>query len=82
MLEHLKDAAKTVGVKQTRRAIREGLAAEVFLASDADDHIRQPILELCAETGTPLTPVDSMEELGAACGIEIGASAAALLKNE
>jgi large subunit ribosomal protein L7A len=79
-LERLKSTAKTVGVKQTNRVIREGSAAQVFLAADAEEHIRRPILDLCTETGTPLTMVGSMEELGAACGIDVAASVAALLK--
>ena len=71
---------KTVGIKQTRRAIREGKAARVFLASDAEERIRQPLLELCAESGVPVEPVGTMEALGEACGIDIGAAVAALLK--
>ncbi|MCL2031455.1 MAG: ribosomal L7Ae/L30e/S12e/Gadd45 family protein [Oscillospiraceae bacterium] len=67
-------------MKQTHRAVREGLAERVFLAGDAEEHIRRPVLELCAETGTPLEAVGSMKELGQACGIEVGASVAALLK--
>ena len=80
-MERLKNAAKTVGVKQTHRAIREGLAKRVFLADDAQEHIRRPVLDLCAETGTPLETVPGMKELGDACGIEVGASVAALLKD-
>lgn len=79
-MERLKNVAKTVGVKQTRRAVREGLTIQVFLAQDAAEHIRQSILELCADTGTPLTSVGTMAELGAACGIEVGASVAAILR--
>lgn len=79
-MDELRTAAKTVGVKQTRRVIREGNALRVFLAEDAEERIKQPMLELCKECGVPVVSVGSMTELGAACGIDIGASAAAVLK--
>ena len=80
MLLDLKDQAKTVGLKQSQRAIREGRARQVFLADDADGRIRQELEQLCGIAGLSVTPVASMEELGRACGIQIGASSAALLR--
>lgn len=79
-MEGLQSIAKTVGVKQTRRAVREGTALRVFLAEDAEEHIRLPMLELCRECGVPVSSGGTMAELGAACGIDIGASVAAALK--
>jgi large subunit ribosomal protein L7A len=35
---------------------------------------------LCAQRGVPVQDVRSMKELGTACGIEVGAATAAILK--
>ncbi|WP_124726392.1 50S ribosomal protein L7ae-like protein [Staphylospora marina] len=70
----------TIGTKQTRKAIEQGKAIEVFVADDADPHVLQPILAMCRERGITVTHVDSMRELGKACGIEVGAATAAVLE--
>ena len=80
MLLNLKDKTKTVGLKQSQRAIREGRAQQVFLADDAEGRIRQEMERLCGLAGIPVTPVASMEELGRACGIRVGAAVAVVLK--
>lgn len=74
--------AKTllIGTKQTKKAIENGKVEEVFIARDADQQIKNPILELCKNRGVPVTFVDSMELLGEACGIQVGAAMAALPK--
>ncbi|MDR0381108.1 MAG: ribosomal L7Ae/L30e/S12e/Gadd45 family protein [Oscillospiraceae bacterium] len=81
MLEELKTAPKkTVGLKQTRKALVDGAAASVFVARDAEARVRQPVLALCEETGVPVFWADTMLELGRVCGIEVGAAVAAVLR--
>ena len=80
MLTELKSARKAVGIKQSRKAVREGNARQAFLAKDADELIVSPIRALCEEKGVPVTEVATMQELGAACGINVGAAVAVLLK--
>ena len=77
-LEHLKDAARVIGLKQVRKAVQGGRAAAVFLADDADARITVPLAELCEAQDVPVERVASMAELGKACGIDVGAAAAAL----
>ena len=79
-MEQLKNAPKTVGVKQSRRVIRDGKAQAVYLALDAEERITRPLRDLCRECGAPLVEVPTMSALGEACGIDIGASVAVLLK--
>lgn len=79
MLTQLKQGAKVVGVKQTRRAIDDGRAARVFLAQDADPALTGPVEELCREKDIPVERVSQMKELGSACGIAVGSAVAALL---
>jgi large subunit ribosomal protein L7A len=80
MLEALNDPDKrAVGTKQVIRAVEGGQAACVFLANDADAHIRQKIIVACRAAGVPVEEVRGMQELGKACRIQVGAAAACLL---
>jgi large subunit ribosomal protein L7A len=76
----LKTAPKAVGAKQASKAVDKGLASLVYLAQDADARVTAPIRELCGRNGVAVEMVPSMDELGKACGIEVGAAAVALLK--
>lgn len=80
MISKLKNGKKVVGLKQTRRAAAQGLAAMVWVAKDADPAITAPIHQTCEENMVPCDEGLTMKELGSACGISVGASAAALLK--
>ncbi len=79
MLSELSTTNKVVGQKQSVRAVTEGQAKRVFLARDADERVRVPIELLCREHGVAVVWLDSKDELGKACGIEVGASVAAIL---
>ena len=71
---------KTVGTKQTLKAIERGQAKAVFVAQNADRHVVDPILQLCASKGIQVIHVDSMQALGKACGIEVGCATAAIIE--
>ena len=79
MLEELKQGNTVVGIKQLRRALDGGKVKKAFLAEDADPVLTDPIAQLCAETGVECEAVQTMRALGAACGISVGAAAAAIL---
>ena len=81
MLRELKNSPRVVGVKQLRKAIGKGEIRRVFLADDADPAITEPIEALAGERELPVVRVRTMKELGEACGIAVGASAAGLLKS-
>ena len=68
-----------VGVKQLRKAVRAGTVRCVYLAQNADPALTQPLADLCADNQIQITWVSTMEALGSACGIEVGAAAAAVL---
>lgn len=67
-----------IGTKQTLKSMRNGDVSEVFIADDADQQITQKVESLASELDIPCERVDSMKKLGAACGIEVGASALAI----
>lgn len=69
-----------VGKKQLKKAVLAGSAKSVFLAENADPELTAPLAELCQKANIHITWVPTMAELGKACGIEVGAAAAAVLQ--
>ncbi len=82
MLVELNTKNKIVGIKQLRKALSEGRAKKVFVAGDADPKLVDPIMDQCQKDGVELEQVPTMADLGRACGIEVGAAVAALLKDK
>lgn len=80
MLSELRTAHKVIGVKQSKKAIRDGAAAEVFVALDAEKRVVDPVYALCSETETKLTEITTMAELGDAAGIDVGAAVVTVLR--
>ncbi len=79
---NLPDLAKmktVVGAKQLRKALLGGRAKTVFLAENADPALTEPIAQMCSRNAVSCIWVSSMTELGRACGIEVGAAAAAIV---
>lgn len=80
MPERLLNANKVVGIKQLRRAIRDGRVETVFLAENVDPWISDEVYELALKAGLVPVRVATMQQLGQACGISVGAATAAILK--
>ena len=81
-LEALKQAAqRTVGVKQTEKAVKRQAAELVFIGSDADERVTGKLKELCQMHDVPCIETENMMEIGRACGINVKAAAAAILKS-
>jgi large subunit ribosomal protein L7A len=80
-LERLKSARKkSIGTKQTAKAIEKGSARAVYVARDAEEHVTREIVKAAREKGLELVLIDTMMALGKACGIEVGAAVAAILE--
>ena len=73
------DRKVVAGAKQLRKALNSGKAYRVYLARNADPAITEPLEALCKQMNIQYAWVRSMTELGQACGIEVGAAAAAAL---
>lgn len=80
MLTALSNSKHIAGAKQIRKAVRAGTVERVYLAKDADDRVTAPVEELCRQTGTLMTWVPTMRELGVACGIEVATACAGMLR--
>ena len=79
MLTKLEQTGKVVGVKQVRRALKEGRATGIYLARNADPALTQPLEQQAQEQGVEVHWTDTMKALGHACGIAVGAAVAATL---
>ena len=77
--EELVNRKFVVGIKQLKKALNNGSAKKVFLACNADPAITEPIAALCQLKSVDFAWVRSMADLGHACGIEVGAAAAAVV---
>lgn len=69
-----------VGAKQIRKGLNAGRIARVYLAQNADPAITEPIAARCTEECIDFFWVKSMSDLGRACGIDVGAATAAVVK--
>lgn len=72
---------KTIGLKQTQRALEKGIVNRLFIAKDAEPHVLRPVVEWCATHNVERIEVPTMKELGRACGIEVGTAVAAILQD-
>ncbi|TJX12907.1 50S ribosomal protein L7ae-like protein [Tissierella creatinini] len=80
MLSKLSTHKKIVGAKQVKRALNSSLVDVVFIADDAEKKVVEEIEELSNTKQIQIIRFNTMENLGKACGIDINAAAAALLK--
>lgn len=75
-----KSTNKTVGTKQTLKAVQADQAKTVFVAEDAEQHVLDSLLALCRQKDVNVVWVESMLELGKACGIDVGAASASIIE--
>jgi len=80
VLESIKSSKKTIGIRQSMKAVENGLADVVYIAKDADEKVVRGIKELCNTNSIEIVYIDTMKQLGKACGIEVGAAVACILK--
>ncbi|MBM4235404.1 MAG: 50S ribosomal protein L7Ae-like protein [Firmicutes bacterium] len=79
MEELIKSARrKTVGAKQTLKALEKGEALHVFIATDAEEKVTRPVLAICENSGIKPHYVETMHQLGKLCGIKVKAAVAAI----
>ena len=76
---NLRNKRIVVGTKQLKKALSNGRAQWVWLAENADPAITEPLEALCQVHSVTCVWVPDMSDLGRACGIEVGAAAAAVV---
>lgn len=72
---------KTIGTNQTLKLLKQTSeqVACVFIARDAETRVVTPIADLAEKSGVAVIWVDTMRQLGKACGIEVGAATAGIV---
>lgn len=81
MLEKLNDSLKVVGTRRLLRAISAGEISVAYIARDADLYIVRQVRQACNEAGVRMIEVETMKELGQACGVEVKTASAGLKKS-
>ncbi|MFW5648712.1 MAG: ribosomal L7Ae/L30e/S12e/Gadd45 family protein [Candidatus Alkaliphilus sp. MAG34] len=71
---------KIIGIKQTTKALNHNKVKTLFISEDAEKHLVEHIEQIAKEKNIEIVYVDSMKDLGKACGINVGAAVAAVLK--
>ena len=79
-LQALEGASRVVGTRQVLRGIQSGSLRAVYVANDADTFLYQRIVRAAEAAGIPVIRVQSMKELGQACGVSVSTAAAGLTK--
>ena len=79
LLAQLRDRNVVVGAKQLRKAIRDKRVTMVLLAKNADFALTESLEAICLDNHIPFAWVPNMVDLGHACGIDVGAVAAAVV---
>ena len=69
-----------VGAKQLKKALLRRTAKEIYLALDADPAVTASLAAMCEQCGIAPRWVPSKAILGRACGIDVGAAAAAVVE--
>lgn len=78
MLEELKTEHKAIGLKQSGRLLNTGSVKKAFVAENAAPAVITKFVNDCGASGVPVEYVSTMEMLGRACGIEVGAAIAVI----
>ncbi|MDF2955844.1 50S ribosomal protein L7Ae [Candidatus Alkanophaga liquidiphilum] len=83
-LEALQTARDTGSIKkgtnETTKTVERGLAKFVYISEDVEpEEVVAHLPPLCEEKATPYIYVKSKKALGAACGIDVSAAAAAIV---
>ncbi len=81
MHEELIDAEnRIVGLKQLLKELEGDCVERVYIADDADVHIKGKIRKAIGDRDIATVGVESMDMLGEICEIDVGAACAAILK--
>lgn len=80
MISKLIDHDKIVGAKQVKKALQNEELEIVFIAEDADKNVTDEIARTCKTKDVQVVYVENMRQLGDACGIDVNAAVAALIK--
>ena len=73
-------AGRCIGYKQAKKALEENRVESIFLAHDCDNNIQKEFSDICGSKNVKISKEYSLTQLGALCGIDVGAAVVAILK--
>jgi large subunit ribosomal protein L7A len=79
MLEELKSHCFLVGKKQTMKAIEQKTIKKAFIAKDAEKDVVSFLEKYCNQNNIDIEYINTMKELGKACGIDVGAAMSVII---
>lgn len=71
---------KVIGIKQATKSLKNGLGKTLYIASDADEQLVKPVIELAKIMSVDTVYIDTMKALGKLCGIDVGSAVTLILK--
>lgn len=81
MIDDLPASSRIVGTKQVIKAVNKGVRLRcVYVAEDADDKVRDMVISACGRNNVEVEVASCMSDLGAMCGIDVGAACVAVLE--
>jgi large subunit ribosomal protein L7A len=80
MLDSIKSAKKSIGIKQTTKALLKDEVDYLIIASDAEQNILGEIITISSRKGIKVHYAETMKQLGKAVGIGVGAAVVAILR--
>lgn len=78
MVDRIKEK-HVVGIKQATKAISNDNCKILYVAKDVEEKLVNPLIEKAKEKNVDIIHIDTMKELGKLCGIQVAASATAVL---
>ncbi len=78
-MQKLQANSYVAGLKQSLKMIKEGKAAEVYLASDADFILSSKISDACLEKGIQPISSHTKSELGKICRLDVDTAVVTIL---
>lgn len=79
-LELAGNVRKTVGAKQTLKAMKRNEVSKLYVANDCDEQVVASLLAYAQEADIAVDRSYTMAELGIACRIKVKAAAVGVLK--
>lgn len=78
MVDRIKEK-HVVGIKQAAKAISNDNCKTLYVAKDVEEKLVSPLIKKAMEKNVDIVYIDTMKELGRLCGIQVAASATAIL---
>ena len=81
MISEQEKAFLKTGFKEVLKSMEKNLVEKLFIAEDSSASIRDRLKDAATKNHCNVFYTETMKELGKLCGIDVGASCAAVLKH-